>query len=532
MDPRTYYLIDNALRKGNFEELKKHISTAEDLHAVGKTMKQYEMTVSQMIQRDQAFFLPALLVLLEMGFSPADPEVDRTGLFRIANILYYVPHNDLTEAEICQLLDRVLALSPEADMRNLAGIHPLRMVLGSWKWGSELMDWVIGHTPNLKEIDAEMPLLYAMGYDNSMNLFLHSKMLMEAGANANWELKGEDFDSNALFWLLQSQPIPIPLLYLFIANGASSANFLLELIAIKKKKFLPHIAPVASSFLALEKNLALLDMVDGYGFSPLHYAVLKEDIPLVANLVAAGANIHLAVTRSRTLYKVKVSKGATPLSMVEDMGNENLREALLGRYVFTDTSTADIESALAKPGQCQVQFKAFLKFMDSQPGIEWRSKPIFRGEGVDPITCKIMDQSWAKRTDSHLELLKIGWFFGRMECGWSVPGGVGGGFRIADWSEMISQNILCFHEDYGRTYFKITSKGIQLRFQATYEEYRFFSLQLSLDEFMQRLFQVGGMPYWTYFFFKNREPFLEKIPFFKDGMEKLKPEGDVGVFGY
>lgn len=530
MDPRNFYFIDNALRKGNFDDLNKYIHSAADLYAKGQTMDKQEMTVAEMFLRDRPMFLPALRKLMDMGFSPADPEVDRTGLFRIANVLSHVSHNDLSEAEVVKLLEEILALAPEADLRNLAGTHPIRMVGGHSKWTRDIMDWVLAHTNNLEELDAEMPLLYHMGYDNSMNLFLHFKLLMEAGANANWEVEDEYVESNALFWLLQSIPIPTPLLYLFIENGASWSNFLFALIGIRKKKFLPHIAPVAAAYLEQAHNLPQLDLTDGYGFTALHHAVMKQDIALVAHLVAAGAKTDIPSSKSRTLFKVKASKGATATSIAQQLGSEALISALKGNYPIPTSSFDDLQESLSQPGLLPAQFDRFMEFMNSRPGISWRVKPKLRTGIIDSTTCKIIDQAWSKRSANHMDLLRIGWFFGGMECGWSLGKDVGGGFRIADWSEMVTQNILCFHEDYGRTYFRITKKGIQLSFSATYESYKLFPLKLSLEEFFQRLFQVGGMPYWTYFFFKSSAPYIEKIPFFQTGLEKLAPEGDLAVF--
>ena len=528
-----------------------HLREPADLSARFPDLDGVERSVVELLRAQGHVYMQLLERLLKIGISPADPEVEATGLFRIGEIVTSYEGQRCSSERLCSFLSRMRALAPKAELRNLAGVHPLSRVLWSPTLDTSVLLWVLGEIDDLAELDAQQPILEVSSYPHDHAVYVKLCLLLERGANADWrDTPGPDElgdglevrePRGALAWMLRDKPIPLHLLHLFIEHGATDENFLLDLVTSKDRKLAPQMPGLVRAYLRRPSNRDDVDRSLANGLTPLHIALVRGEPALVSALVEGGASPTLKTTSRATLRKVKVAKGTTAQTLAAQLGDPSLLAALKGETEGSaPVSDLDRLARELSGGEALVsRFDAMLARFDGLPGLRWSSRPQAIGADASsgvPLTPSVLatiDALWPRRTPAHLALLRIGILLGGRAVSWSIDGGEGdsaktiamGGFELAPWGEMIASGLLCRHEDTGRTYFQITKTGVKLRFIATYERSKAFNLDLDPDTFVQRLLDLGGLHYFTYFSFPKRAPYIARLPDFDASLEAIGRAG-------
>ena len=202
----------------------------------------------------------------------------------------------------------LLARGAKPDTRTSEGMTPLiaaAMFRGSTPVLRALLD--AGADPNAANRDGSTPLVQAASIADSKAM----RFLIDRGSRVNQEISGENPQVMGMSPLTASAYFGTAETVQFLLNRGAAVN-----------------AP------------------DGSGMTPLHFAVTREDQPMIAALIRAGADVNRA-----TLPSTPASDDpGTPLMLAANTepANASIASTLLARGARVDAVSRDRETALSR----------------------------------------------------------------------------------------------------------------------------------------------------------------------------------------
>ncbi|MGH1337776.1 MAG: hypothetical protein ACRBFS_16770 [Aureispira sp.] len=381
------------------------------------------------------------------------------------------------------------------------------------------------HNERYKQLLSSPPL-------NNDTLYNYEKVafLLEAGMSANSihvDEYCEDIEEHVLDIICSSYCFHIPYLFLYIEHGARRDGFMHRLIGLKSKKGLKFKYTLVKFY--LEKNPTLVNEYSAAGLTPLQLAVAHADVRMVELLLAYGADTTLTTQNKRikTVKKRKIQKNSTALEIAERIEDIGLIERLKSKEPTSIPPINALTIPALDPSFHQTLLQYIAKVVDftEAGGFKYLHASFDKGllELKLPVIPSIVHDlalaNWGELKAHHYQLLHIALVLGGQRFSWSKEG-TGGVIEFASWIDVLNKNILCRYEDMGTAFVSPNKKNVRLNFASTYNSYKVFRLNLTLEQFLEKTFQSLGVGYWMFCFISPKYDLMKTIPFFEEQLKE------------
>lgn len=340
----------------------------------------------------------------------------------------------------------------------------------------------------------------------------------------NWDIEKHVLDN-----ICNSSHFHIPYLFLYLVNGAQRDGFIHYLIGLKSKKALKFKHVLVQLY--LNKNPHRVNEYNSIGLTPLHLAIAYVAPTIVQLLLDAGANPQLSTQNARvkTIKKRKIQKGQNALELAELVDDVAIVEAVKkGKNPITTQPKSQnipvLEQAFHQ--QLLTYVAQTVDFVDHytikhlfaafDPTLGQKKRPI-----IPPLVHELAIVSWGENLQKHhYQLLHIALLLGGQRLSWSSEK-ESGVIQFASWLDLLNKNIFCRHSDIGTTFVKPNQKNVRFNFSATYASHKVFHLSLSLEQYLEKIFQSSGLSYWMYCFTPPKCNLMDTVPSFEQSLKQV-----------
>lgn len=536
LNKKFYNHVKYLLKNKQIEKLKAYLTAPEQLLFIGKEV-QNDKNSSYFSREDiysvynyiRSFFkdhLDLLDYLLEHKFHEA-PVLKKTKYgYLHPEQLFSVYSNQgvFCDEDFIQIFALFRKHSIELDGLLKSVYWCEKLTLKSLEW--LLANGVDLHSEKNQDILANPPRNYY-----TYNEYEKTSFLIKASASVNavrireYESRGEHAFDN----LFSSSSFHVPYLFLYIQNGAQKKGFIHQLVSLRSKKGVKFKYVLIRLY--LDHNPNLIDEYNDEGFTPLHLAIANEDEQMVALLLEYKADVTLETKniKAKTVKKRKIKQHNTALDLGELVNNLTMNSLLTNSsLVLTNTSTSNTANCTLDSVFHQNLLRNITKtfvFVKEQKLSHLFAE--FKKETLDvdlPIIPKIVHDlaiaCWGDLKKHHYQLLHIALVLGGQRFSWSTEK-EGGAIMFASWIELLNKNVFCRHEDIGVTFANPNKKNIQFNFSATYESHKVFHLSLTLEQYLEKIFECLGLEYWMYCFISPKYNLMTKVSFFEESLQDI-----------
>lgn len=536
LNKKFYNHVKYLLKKEQIEELKAYLTTPEQLLFIGKEVKNDKnstytsrediYSVYNYIRSSFVSYPDLLDYLLEHKFHEASVlKKTQYGYLHPEELFSaYSNQGDFCDEDFIQIFALFRKHSIE-----LEGL--LKSVYWCEKLTFKSLEWLLAngvdlHSEKNQDILANPPMNYY-----TYNEYEKTSFLIKASANVNAvRMRGyTDRGEHAFDNLFCSSSFHVPYLFLYIQNGAQRKGFMHELVSLRSKKGIKFKYVLIRLY--LDHNPNLIDEYNDEGFTPLHLAIANEDEQMVTLLLRYEGNVTLKTknVKAKTVKKRKIKQHKTALDLGELVNNLTINSLLTNSsLVLTNALTSNLTNCTLDSVFHQNLLRNITKtvvFVKEQKLSHLFDE--FKKETLDvdlPIIPKIVYDlavaCWGDLEKHHYQLLHVALVLGGQRLSWSSEKGAGT-IMFASWIELLNKNVFCRHDDIGVTFANPNKKNIRFNFSATYESHKVFHLSLTLEQYLEKIFECLGLEYWMYCFISPKYNLMAKVPFLEEALQDI-----------